>query len=229
MIGFDLGVLWHENRHHQVYLQTPAHDLPGQEGGACNEATADVHGQLMMEYMFAIMFAAITKKPFTVKDIINDKRIIGMYAMPPNGIRSQRNTKTVADADGEVHDDGEIVGGAMADALQGYVEHADVASGKVKFEDALANYGKTGQLLLALAPTRAVRFTDWRRCQITADQQICAGTNRAAIEKAFDAHGISATSSPKGKGKGKGGKHPRKPKAPTHPKTPKHPRRRKVS
>jgi Zn-dependent metalloprotease len=221
MIGFDLGVLWHENRHHQVYLQTPAHDLPGQEGGACNEATADVHGQLMMEYMFALMFTAITKKTLTVKDIVSDPRIIGMYAMPPHGIRSQRNTKTVADKDGEVHDDGEIVGGAMADALQGYVESADVNSGKISLIDQLANYGKTGQLLLALAPTRAVRFSDWRRCQITADQQLCAGVNRAVIEKAFDAHGITATAARgKGKGKGKGGKttprHPKAPKAPTN-------------
>jgi Zn-dependent metalloprotease len=224
MIGFDLGVLWHENRHHQVYLQTPANDLPGQEGGACNEATADVHGQLMMQYMFALMFTSITKKTLTLQDIQNDKRIIGAYAMPPNGIRSQRNTKTVADKDGEVHDDGEIVGGAMADALQGYAEGTTGT-----LQDRLVNYGKTGQLLLALAPTRAVRFTDWRRCQITADQQICAGANRAAIEKAFDAHGITASgaTTPNGKGKGKGRKtHP---KAPTTPRKPKNPRRRKAA
>jgi Zn-dependent metalloprotease len=223
MIGFDLGVLWHENRHHQVYLQTPANDLPGQEGGACNEATADVHGQLMMEYMFGVMFGKITKKTLTVQDIVNDKRIIGMYAMPPNGIRTQRNTKTVADKDGEVHDDGEIVGGAMADALQGYVESADVASGKISLADQLANYGKAGQLLLALAPTRNVRFTDWRRCHITADQQLMAGANRAVIEKAFDAHGITATAPRKPKkGPSKGGHK-------THPKSPKSPRRRKIA
>jgi Zn-dependent metalloprotease len=225
MIGFDLGVLWHENRHHEVFLQTPGHDLGGQEGGACNEATADVHGQLTMSYMFALMFSTITKQTLTLKDIQNDARIIGRYAMPPHGIRTQRNNKTVADKDGEVHDDGEIVGGAMADTLQAYAETS--ASGKVSLQDAIANYGKTGQLLLALMPTRAVRFTDWRRCQITADQQICAGANRAAIEKAFDARGITATAAApkgKGKGKGKGGKtHPKSPKSPRAP------RRRKTA
>jgi hypothetical protein len=229
LIGLDLGVLWHENRHHQVFLQTPANDLPGQEGGACNEATADVHGQLVMQYMFDLMFGKITKRTLTVQDIVNDKRIIGAYAMPPNGIRSQRNTKTTADKTGEVHDDGEIVGGAMADALQGYAESADVASGKISLQDQIANYGKNGQLLLALAPTRSVKFTDWRRCAITADQQLTGGVNRAVIEKAFDAHGISATAAST-TGKGKGRKtHPRKPKAPTTPKTPKHPRRRKAA
>jgi len=219
MIGFDLGVLWHENGHHEVFLQCPAHDLPGQEGGACNEgAAADVLGQMMMDYMFTIMFGKITNKTLTVQDIINDKRIIGRYALPPNGIRTQRNTKTIADKDGEVHDDGEIVGGAMADALQGYIE----TMGSISLADQLANFGKAGKLLLALVPTRSVRFTDWRRCHITADQQLTGGANRAVIEKAYDAHGItaaSATTTTKGKSKGKGRK------APSHPSTPRRPRK----
>jgi hypothetical protein len=234
MIGWDLGVIWHENRHHQVYLQTPAHDLPGQEGGACNEATADVHGQLMMEYMFALMFGKITKQTLTVQDIVNDKRIIGMYALPPNGIRSQRNTKTVADKDGEVHDDGEIVGGAMADSLQAFVESADVASGKVSLQDKLAEFGKNGQLLLSLAPTRNVSFSDWLHCSVTADGQLTGGANRAVIEKAFAAHGITAAGNKTPKGKGRKthpkspSKHPKAPKSPTkHPKSPT--RRRKAA
>ncbi|MBS2010989.1 MAG: hypothetical protein JST01_28310 [Cyanobacteria bacterium SZAS TMP-1] len=211
MIGWDLGVLWHENGHHEVYLQCPAKDLPGSQGGACNEgAAADVLGQMMMQYMFALMFGKITKQTLTVKDIQADPRIIGLYAMPPHGIRQQRNTKTMADLDGEVHDDGEIVGGAMADALQGYVEHPDVTSGKISLQDQLINFGKAGKLLLALAPTRSVKFTDWRRCHITADQQLTGGANRAAIEKAYDAHGITAGTATqpntKTKGKGKGRK-----------------------
>ena len=212
MIGFDLGVLWHENRHHEVFLQTPGHDMPGPQGGACNEATADVHGQMMMQYMFDIMFGKITKRTLTVADIVNDPRIIGLYAMPPQGIRTQRNTKTVADQQGEVHADGEIVGAAMADALQAYVEQPDVASGKISLGDQLENYGRAGQLLMTLLPTRSVRFTDWRRAHVTADQQLTNGANRAVIEKAFDAHGITATAAtqtkpkPKGKGKGTGSK-----------------------
>jgi uncharacterized membrane protein YkoI len=209
MIVFCIGVLLHENRHHEVYLQTPGKDMPGPQGGACNEATADVHGQLLIEYVFAIMFGKITGQNLTVADIVKDPRIIGLYAMPPHGIRNQRNTKTVADQQGEVHADGEIVGAAMADALQGYVEQPDVASGKISLADQLANYGRAGQLLMTLLPTRSVRFTDWRRCHITADQQLTGGVNRAVIEKAFDAHGITASSTaptkPKTKGKGKGG------------------------
>jgi Zn-dependent metalloprotease len=205
MIGFDLGVLWHENRHHQVFLQTVAHDLPGSEGGACNEATADVHGQIVMEYMFDLMFGKLTKRTLTIKTILADPRIIGAYAVPGQGIRSQRNTKTVADKQGEVHADGEIVGGAMADALQGYCQHPDVAAGKLTLQAAIENYGRAGQLLLTLTPSRNVRFTDWRRCHITADQQLTGGTNRAAIEAAFDAHGIKATSATTGQTKKKGG------------------------
>jgi|GEM_PF-631995 len=211
MIGWDLGVLWHENGHHEVYLQCPGKDLPGAQGGACNEgAAADVLGQMMMQYMFALMFGKITKQTLTVADIQKDPRIIGLYAMPPQGIRQQRNTASYpSDVHNEVHDDGLIVGGAMADALQGYVEHADVASGKISLADQLANFGKAGKLLLALVPTRSVKFTDWRRCHITADQQLTGGANRPAIEKAYDAHGITAgTTAPKpktkGKGKGKG-------------------------
>ncbi len=203
VIGFDLGVSWHENGHFVVMLQAPGKDLPGPEGGALHESTGDMC-QLIMAYWFALKFGTLT-----VAEIKADKRIIGAYALPPNGIRKQRNTKTVRDKTGEVHDDGEISGAATADILEAYITTAEAEADTAKLLAALELYVQTYLLALALVPPSKVTFRDMRRAFITADGQL-GGANKAVIEKGFNDHGITAGTQPvtktggtKGKGKSK--------------------------
>jgi Zn-dependent metalloprotease len=195
IIGFDLGVSWHENGHHVVMLQTPGQDLPGPEGGALHESTGDIC-QLIMQYWFALTYGAAIGQTFTAADIKADKRIIGLYALPPNGIRIQRNTKTVRDKTGEVHDDGEISGAATADILEAYTTTAEATSDVIKLKAQLELYVKTYLLALALVPPSKVTFRDMRRAFITADGQLSGGVNKAAIEKGFNDHGITAGTQP---------------------------------
>lgn len=197
-ISFDLGVSWHENGHHVVMLQTPGKDLPGPEGGALHESTGDVLGQLVMQYWFAVTYGSEIGKTLSVADIKADKRIIGPYAMPPSGIRAQRNSKTVKDKTGEVHDDGEISGAAKADILEAFATTSDAATSSDKLKEAIEAYARTYLLALALVPAHKVTFRDMRRAFITADQQLTNGANRAVIEKCFDARGITAQAATQG-------------------------------
>src|SRR5262249_50766638 len=144
-IAFDLGVTWHENGHHVVYLQTPGKDLPGSEGGGIHESIGDVLGDLLMDFWFRLKFADKLGVKLTVADVEADRRVIGKYAMPPDGIRIQKNkNRTPQDKTGEPHDDGLISGGAKADLLVAMVGNAaDVESG-------LANFGKLTLAALAL-------------------------------------------------------------------------------
>jgi Zn-dependent metalloprotease len=191
-ISFDMGVGWHENGHHAVMLQSPGKDLPGLEGQTLHESTGDVLGQLVLEYWFKVAFAGKIGAAFTSADIKKDSRIIGPYAMPPSGIRSVRNKKTVKDKVGEVHTDGEISGAAKADILEAFASTADAMSSSDKLKEAIASFGKLYLLALALVPAHKVTFRDMRRAFLTADQQLFAGANRAVIEKNFDARGITA-------------------------------------
>lgn len=191
-IGFDLGVLWHENGHHVVALQTPGGDLPGPEGSAEHECAGDVLGQLVMEYWFAVKFGGAIGVTLTTADIKADRRVIGKYALPPNGIRVQRNKKTVRDKTGEPHDDGEICGAAKADILEAMTTIPEADGDAAKLQAQIEFFARTYLLALSLVPASKVTFRDLRRAFITADQQLTSGTYRAVIEKCFDAHGITA-------------------------------------
>lgn len=191
-IFLDLGVSFHENGHGIVTIQAPGKDLPGAEGGAIHEATGDVLGQLLMSYLFRLRFGAKIGYLVTRQDIKADPRIIGAYALPPDGIRKQRNNKTVKDKTGEVHDDGEIVGGALADLLQDFATAPAVTNDTDKLLDALENYGRVYLLALSLVPAAKVTFRDLRRAFISADQQVLNGVNRASIESNFDKRGITS-------------------------------------
>jgi hypothetical protein len=64
-------------------------------------------------------------------------------------------------------------------------------------------------LALALVPPSKVTFRDIRRGYITADGQLTTTANKAAIEKGFNDHGITAGTTPvtsKTGGSGKSGK-----------------------
>jgi hypothetical protein len=151
--------------------------------------------QLIMQYWFALTFASAGSQALTVAEIKADKRIIGLYALPPNGIRIQRNTKTVRDKTGEVHDDGEISGAATADILEAFLT-GDASADAAKLKAQLELYVKTYLLALALVPPSKVTFRDMRRAFVSADGQLSAGANKAVIEKGFNDHGITAGTTP---------------------------------
>ena len=217
-IDFDLGVGWHEAGHYVVYIQTPGKDLPGSEGGAGHEASGD-YCDLLMDFWFRLIYGKTMGSELTKDEVEKDPRIIGVYALPPDGIRKQKNTKrTPRDKTGEVHDDGEIVGGAMADVLVGLATRADVG-----LEESLTFAGKLFLAALSLVPAHKVMFKDILRAFVTADQTLSKGVNRKLIEKCFADHGITL-----------GGtvgdpdittKVPRTPRGPKAPRKPRKPRR----
>lgn len=186
-ISYDLGVTWHENGHHVVYLQCPGKDLPGSEGGGIHESIGDVLGDLLMDFWFRLKYAKELGKPLTAKEVEADTRVIGKYALPPNGIRIQKNTKkTPKDKTGEPHDDGLISGGAKADLLvaMATVPGADLAK-------AFENFGRMTLAALALVPSHKVTFQDLLRAYLTADKKLFNEANKALIVKAFGDHGIT--------------------------------------
>jgi Zn-dependent metalloprotease len=195
-IAYDLGVSWHENGHHIVYLQTPGQDLPGSEGGAIHESIGDVLGDLLMDWWFRHTFTTQLGQSFGTAEVDADPRIIGVYAMPPRGIRIAKNKKrTPQDKTGEVHDDGEISGAAKADLCVALVLKNGVPAG-------LELFGRMTLAALALVPSHRVTFRDLLNAYVTADQRLNGGANKQAIVKAFDDHGITLAG-----GKGQGGRN----------------------
>jgi len=198
-IAFDIGVEWHEDGHHIVYLMTPGKDLPGRQGAAMHESTGDTLGDLLMDFWMRNMYQDVLGK-FTKDDIKNDPRIIGVYAMYPNGIRIQKNTKkTPQDETGEPHDDGLISGGATADllVLLATADNVTIAQG-------LEQFGRMYLAALALVPAHKVMFKDMLRAFITADQTLNKGAFRKSIEQCFEAHGINLKKVPVKKRRKKG-------------------------
>lgn len=194
-IGWDLGVEWHENGHHVVMLQTPGADLPGDEGGAMHESTGDVLGQLVMDYLWGVNYGVrAAGAALTLDAIKKDPRIIGRYALPPNGIRIQRNTKkTPRDKTGEVHDDGLISGGAHADLLEAMIDKA-VGGGKT-IADGVTDFARLNLAALVLVPAHRVRFVDMLQAMLTADGAIFSKAYKSLIEKAHSDHGITVSGS----------------------------------
>lgn len=195
-IAFDLGVEWHENGHHVVYLQCPGQDLPGSEGGAMHESTGDVVGQLVMQYLWGALYGKQIGDELTVAKIKADPRIIGAFAMPPNGIRKQRNKKTVKNKTGEVHDDGEISGAAHADLLEAIIDNVVTGGGTII--DGVTDFCKLYLAALALVPAHTVKFVDMLRAMETADATLFSGKYKTLIVKAHADHGIVAPAAPAG-------------------------------
>lgn len=186
-IAFDMGVTWHETGHYIVFLQTPGQDLPGGEGGAMHESSGDVLGNLLMNFLFRLWFAKALGQTFTVTELLADRCVIGEYALPPDGIRIQKNSKkTPKDKTGEVHDDGLISGGAHRDLLV-----AMASAPGVDLETGLLNFARLYLKALSLVPAHKVTFKDMLRALITADQDLFKGVNRSTIEKAHADHGIT--------------------------------------
>ena len=193
-IAYDLGVTWHENGHFLVFLQTPGKDLPGSEGGGIHESMGDVLGDLLMDFWFRLKYAKQIGKPLTAKEVDADTRIIGKYALPPDGIRIQKNTKrTPRDKTGQPHDDGLISGGAQADLLVAMATKPEADLAKA-FED----FGRLTLAALALVPSSQVTFQDLLRAHLTADKKLFNEANKALIVKAFGDHGITLKSAENG-------------------------------
>lgn len=191
-ISWDLGVEWHENGHHVVFLQCPGQDLPGRQGGAMHESTGDVLGQLCMQYLWGHLYGKKLGNELTVAQVKADRRVIGFYALPPDGIRIQRNTKkTPKDERGQVHNDGLISGGAHGDLLEAIIEKV-VSEGKT-IGDGVTDFTKLYLAALALVPAHTVRFVDMLRAMQTADSTLFGGKYDAFIVKAHADHGIVAT------------------------------------
>ncbi len=190
-MSFDLGIANHEFAHNVVYLQTPSHDLRGIQGSAIHEAIGDVLGTLVMHYLVKLWYAKQFACPFTAADIKADQRLIGSYAAAPQGIRSQKNSKRMPDDFvAEAHDDGLIIGGAMADLL---VYMATKSNGNL--ESQIRLFVRITLMALALVPAHKVTFSDLLRAFLTADRQISKGLYRENIERCFARHGITLTTS----------------------------------
>lgn len=191
LIALDLSVFWHECGHYIVFLVTPGNDLPGSEGGAMHESSGDIMA-IVFGYLFRIWFAKELGETFSVKDMQSDRRVVGEYALPPDGIRILRNDlKTPDDKTGEVHDDGRISGAAHADLLEAMA----VAAGAGKEEETCNKFLAIYMMALSLVPAHKVTFRDMLRCMITADQNLNGGANRKLIEDAHAAHGIKLANS----------------------------------
>ncbi len=187
-IAFDLGVANHEFGHAIIFLQTGRADLPGKQGAAIHEGIADILGTLVMDYLNRIWHGKRIGKPFTAQDLKDDQRIIGKYALPPYGIRTQKTKKKApADMVGEPHSDGMIIGSAIADLL---VEIASQQGTDV--EKQLRLFVKIMLLALALLPDWQITFADLLDTIIIADRRICAGKHRSIIEQCFATHGITS-------------------------------------
>jgi hypothetical protein len=105
------------------------------------------------------------------------------------------------DKTGEVHDDGEIVGAALADILESFATAAGIGDDQVKLKAALEDYARVYLMALSIVPAAKVTFRDTRRAFITADQQLLSGANRAVIEAHFDKRGITNSVAPVSGGK----------------------------
>ncbi len=185
-VGYDTGVEEHENGHRWVFRQTPGKDMPGTQGAGGNEATGD-YCDIVCEYRRGLLYGHLYGHTLTVDDVKGDPRIIGLLALYPDGIRKQRNTKTVQKdgGTGEPHALGEIVGGAMCDSLE-----VIVTDPQWSLADGINNGAKLLMAALALLPSHKVTFADICRAFITADQVKFGGSHRKAIETDFGNHGI---------------------------------------
>ncbi len=193
-IAYDLGVANHEFGHVLAYWQTVNRELAGAQGIAINEAVGDVLGALVMDYLSAIWYADQLGHQLSKHDLKNDARVIGKYALPPFGIRTQKNScKLPDDLKGEPHADGLIIGGALADLLIAMATFPDV-----EIEEQIRLFVKMSLMALALLPGYKVMFTDMLRAMITADQQLCGGQYRSTIEHCFGKHGIVIDTANKG-------------------------------
>ncbi len=186
-IEYDLSVELHENYHKRVGMEATGQDLPGAEGAAIHEACGD-YGAILGRYRGMLLYGNLYGETLTRDLIKKDKRVVGILACYPHGIRTLRNRKTINDKIGECHDDGEIVGGAMTDVMEILATDESVT-----LEQGLSNACAILNVALQHVPAHKVMFRDMLRAFITADGLLFSGQYRAAIEAAYGKHGIKLT------------------------------------
>lgn len=185
-ISWDPGVNLHENTHKRNAAEAPGKDLPGLQGMAANEASADVYGDLLFDLWMRFKGGKILGHELTTQDIVDSTGIIGKYCAAPNGIRTQDNTKKYpGDIENEEHSDGLIIGGAFFDLMRAIAKVPGIS-----VEDALRNNGKLFLNGTRLLPAHKVLFTDYVRAFLTVDKTMFNGAYKDLITDAFAKHGI---------------------------------------
>ncbi len=192
-IGRDGGVLWHESGHKRDAVQIPGGPR-GPWGNAAGEGRAgDVDGQVVNQIRWRILFQQLDGTPvLTAGELKSWPGIIGSYALPPNGIRKQKNKRQYP-ASGrptEVHDDGEIIGGACYDLLVSFLTDGKTDAEAVSMSD-LDRFIELELAASTLLPSRSQTFKDILVAQRTADKTLTGGKDRQRIDKAHAGHGIN--------------------------------------
>jgi hypothetical protein len=182
-LAYDFGVSLHENGHHLLFVLAEGKDLSGPEAGAIHEAVGDIQGTQLICLWLRLKYGKQLGINITVKDVFNGSGKVGTYALPPDGIRNQRNTKK-GPLVGEPHADALIVGGAMFELLIGLVKALD------NVETGLQTFGTTTIEALSLLPAHGTKFRDLLNAYITADKQLNKGANRQLILDCFGNHKI---------------------------------------
>lgn len=193
LIVLDGGVLTHESGHKRDHVQIPGGPR-GPWGRAAGEGRAgDIDGQVVCQILWRIRFAQDDQTPvLTVGELKSWKGIIGPYALPPNGIRKQKNNKQYP-SNGrptEVHDDGEIIGGACYDLLIAFLTDGK-QDGQAVTEADLGRFVDLEMAASSLLPSRSQTFLDFLVAQRTADKTLTGGKDRQRIDKAHAGHGIT--------------------------------------
>lgn len=186
----DIGVVQHECGHKFAGDEVPGGELGGSQGAAINEGACGDGSYLVSNFLMRALYGKELGHTLTKEDIANDELVIGSYAVPKVGIRTQKNdTQEGKDEQGEEHADGLIPGAATAELLQGLATAPDV-----KIEDGLRLYAKLYiKALNRLPKASTITFSDLLRAFITADEQVTKGANRKLIEKCFNRHNIKTS------------------------------------
>jgi hypothetical protein len=180
-IAYDISILFHEGGHHVVYMLAPGNDLGGVQGAMCHEGLADMQA-LELDWWFQLKFAKTLGYTITVADIKNSLRKVGWYAMPPDGIRQQKN-KAKPTKTRDPHDGCLPIGGAMSDVMVNFVEAKGIETG-------LETFGKLMNGAVAGVPRGKVTFIDLLDAFLAADDRQNKGGNKPVIVQKFDDHGI---------------------------------------
>lgn len=185
-LSYDIGVVQHEAGHKFAGDEVPGGDLGGTNGAAINEGSCGDGSYLVSNFLMRLLFAKELGHELTKDEIKNDGLVIGSYAIPKTGIRTQKNDKQAGkDEEGEEHADGLICGSATAELLQ-----ALATDPKTSIESGLRLYARIYIEALHRMPKGGSTFADLLRAFINADQKLSKGANRKSIEKCFARHSI---------------------------------------
>jgi hypothetical protein len=212
-IVYDLDIDVHEFIHAVVAFLRKEHYIPGPLGAAINEMIADMVAT-MLRFRQSLKYGKELGDQLTYEKLMSDRGGVGTFAVIVKGAFRwlSNNLKDPADRkpDAKVHDNAEIVGGAMFDTFKCWISaEVDAYLQKHKSETkeseaktiALINVlpgvcdRMLANILLAIPilPASNVSFSDWRTALEAADHVNCKGEHRKHIAYGFDLHTIPST------------------------------------